>query len=307
MKTIVDIADGASALLINSIYNVATGGDFWESGGQISEAGSSTGIQLSVSAATVNIGGETITHGSQPVTLSATSGEYRSDIVYADSTGIGVVEGVEMAKLPQYNRFPSIWQPAPDNGSLVPGVPLWVVHVTPEDAASGDIASWQFQDHRLNASSLSPAEVATLLGNYDTSNGAVDTTVTNAQKLSGMGGDTRAASYGPTMFFETVPKQSPGSNHSFYVPASHEVHIFKWSVAASTGATGTNQRIQFGRYNLTEDKFVAEVSDVDGTNAVNQTFQSRGEPFAFRLDNQSQYEVSMTGTVWWGMTPAGTH
>lgn len=159
MNTIVDISEAADAFLINQLFSISTGGGYWESGGQISTGGSSTAIEMSIGSVTVNIGGEVITHGSQPVTLSATSGEYRSDVIYADSAGIDKVEGVEMPKIPTDNDFPNVWQPAPDNGSLVPGVPLWVVHVTPNDAASVDIESWQWQDRRINAA-VAHADVA---------------------------------------------------------------------------------------------------------------------------------------------------
>lgn len=249
MQTIIDTADAADSLWMNQIYTIAAGGDFWESGGQLSTAGSSTDIQLSVSSATVNIGGEPVSHGSQPVTLSATGGEYRSDVIYADSAGISKVEGVEMPKLPSGNQFPNVWQPAPNNGSLVPGVPLWVVHVTPEDAASADIASWQMQNRRMNAEEINTDAVVALLEDYGVAaNGPIQTTVQNSAEFGGRGHYEEL--YSRTGHVHTTQVSSGGetrSSDNILVPSGRAARL--WSVSVNT-ADGTESSDVFVGYRV---------------------------------------------------------
>lgn len=305
MKTTVNTADGADALLINQLYTIASGGDFWESGGALSTAGSSTSIQLSVSPVTVNIGGETVTHGSQPVTHSATSGEFRSDVIYADSSGVDVQEGVEMVKLPEGNSFPSIWQPTPDNGSLVPGVPLWVVHITPEDAASADIESWQMQNRRMNAQTLQPAAVASLLADYDVgANGAVQTTVEDTEHV----GNELSGRIKRNYFTVNVPSPGdtiPGTQADenylekrVTLPVNHRFRIWRTSLTSLDRLSLPNNiRLRVVRYTdsgVFESYVSAEPADydADGFAPIHNSADTSGaapnqQALGFRVENTS--------------------
>lgn len=301
METIVNVSDSADALLINQLYSVASGGDFWESGGQLSTAGSSTDIQLSVSSVTVNIGGQTITHGSQPVTLSATSGEYRTDVIYADESGVSALEGVEMAKLPQDNQFPSIWQPAPDNGSLVPGVPLHVVHVTPGDAASADIESWQTQNRRMNATTLSSARLASLLENYDVdAGGAVETTVTNSEQLAGRSAADWQQGLSASILTDTaISPDSFGTPHAFRVPTGYTLYIHRWGVMTGGGTTGSV------RIKLEEDEGSGWI-DRDSTDSASQTVEQSYGAGLFRWmprNLSADTTLNISATIAWGVYP----
>lgn len=299
MQTIIDTSDGADALLQNQLYTIAAGGNFWESGGSLSSGGSSSSIKLSVSSVTVNIGGDSVTHGSQPVTLSATNSDYRSDVIYADSSGIGKVEGVEMAKLPSDNQFPSIWQPAPDNGSLVPGVPLWVVHIQPSDAASADIASWQMQNRRMNAETINTDAVISLLEDYDTAaNGPVQTTVQNSAALGGQSAEDWQQTSSALTHAAEVPAGNRSVGPEMWVPAGYTLTVERCGVVSAERTGGASTRVRFYvRDQDTSPGTQVVVTDEPSVRTPNATLDggSGGKQVLIDLVNDTDTGLQLTG------------
>jgi hypothetical protein len=313
MQTILDNGTGADALWQNQIYEIAAGGDFWQSGGDVTPGSSSTDIEMSVSAVTVNIGGESVSHGSQPVTLSSPSSNPRCDAIFADSAGVDKVEGVELEKLPTDNQFPSIYQPAPDNGSLVGGPPLAAVFVEPEDSVSSDIESWQIQDRRMNGDLVTPADHVAAIEGYDTgANGPVETTTRNAARLD----DQPAGRIRRNYFSMSVPgehKPVPGTQASgdnyfekrVTLPPDHRFRLWRVSLASDGADPPSTLRARVVRlstegylYNRPDES----AYDTDGLGPVFNSAATFGrtdtqEQLAFRVTNTADVSESADGFV----------
>lgn len=137
MNTIVNGEEGAFALRLNQIVQAQTGQGYWISGGDCAPGTSSTEITVSVDPGTVSIGGQTVDFaGNDNLPLPAADSQPRVDVVSVQSNGnFSVTEGTPHSYAPTPGGSDpapfEFWEPSPDDGRNVTGVPLCYVLVEP--------------------------------------------------------------------------------------------------------------------------------------------------------------------------------
>lgn len=164
MDQIVDSGSAADALRINQLYQVQTRSGYWKTGGAVNPGSSTTQIEVDVEAGDAQVSGSAVSWSATSVALNAADTDPRVDVVYVRSDGtFGVATGTPHAYRPNTdeNGDPITpapfehWEPAPDDGGNVPGLPLACVLVKPSVTDSTDITTSEIQDRRLAASSNS--------------------------------------------------------------------------------------------------------------------------------------------------------
>ncbi|EMA42654.1 hypothetical protein C449_15968 [Halococcus saccharolyticus DSM 5350] len=183
-------------MLLNGIYTATSGGDYWKSGLEVTPNTTDTSsIYVDVSNGTINVGGEDVSLPSQKVELDPATNNPRIDVIEATANGVGVVKGNEAPKRPtdaedgQEGTFPNIWQPAPDDGTLVGGVLRAIVYVRPSVSDSTGITAQDIRNYDVQGISgdfvaqtnLQPSIEALDVDLAD----PLDTTVENSQNLGG--------------------------------------------------------------------------------------------------------------------------
>lgn len=184
METIVPSGTAADALRWNQIYQVQTEQAYWISGGDVTPGTASTQIEVDVASGQANINGTSVSWASNSVALSDANADPRVDVVYVQEDGsLAAVTGTPNAYRPNTdengNSFTPApfqhWEPAPNDGSDVLGLPLACVLVKPTTADSTDLASNEIQDRRLSTNT----ESGYVLGD-GTDNGTTTITVDDA-------------------------------------------------------------------------------------------------------------------------------
>lgn len=160
MDTIVTAGEAADALRINQIHQSITKDAYWVSGGDVTPGTASTQIEVNVASGEANINSTSVTWASDSVVLSAANNDPRVDVVYVQEDGtLTSVTGTPHSYRPNTdeNGDPFTpapfehWEPSPDDGSNVIGLPLACVLVKPTTADSTDLTSAMIQDRRLSA------------------------------------------------------------------------------------------------------------------------------------------------------------
>lgn len=161
MQQIVTAGTAADALRINQIYQVQRREAYWVSGGTATPGSASTQIEVDIEAGEAQFGGSSTSWATTAVALDSASGDPRVDVVYVQQDGsLGVVTGTPHPYRPNQDEdgnamTPSPfehWEPSPDDGGNVIGLPLCCVLVEPSMADSTDLTTSHIQDRRLTTS-----------------------------------------------------------------------------------------------------------------------------------------------------------
>lgn len=274
MRALYQNGHAITALAQNIEYTATSGGPFWQSGVAVTPNTTNTQqITVDVEPGTINVeitnnAGETVRKnvsiGEQSVTLSAVPDDPdtevgRIDVIYVTENGAAAVEGEVAPKRPTQaspfnddieGDFPGIWSPAPNDGSLVPGVARAIVHVTPQvsdstDLTDADIVNFDAQGSATSA--IGRDELRPAIEALDTDPNYLDVDVTNAGHV----GNTTANQLRRNYFtvelpgeFTTIPAASGGSpgeiSTGVVVPPDHRFTLWRFSMAERQGPTVEN-------------------------------------------------------------------
>lgn len=159
METIVTAGEAADALRINQIHQVQTGQAVWISGGSVTPGSSSTQLTVSVASGEATINDTSVQWASDTVGLDSASTQPRVDVIEVrEDASLHAITGAPNAYRPNTDEDGNTitpapfqhWEPAPDDGTNVLGMPLACVLVEPTMADSTDLTTDHIQDRRLD-------------------------------------------------------------------------------------------------------------------------------------------------------------
>lgn len=240
MKRLFNSGEGATALLNNIAYTTGVSGDHWLSGLQVTPNTTDTsGIYVDVANGVVNVNDTEVNIASQKVQLSAASNDPYIAVIYADSNGMGAIEGAEAARDPSGASFPNLWSPAPDDGGNVPGVARATVIVDPSVADSTDLTSGDIRNYNAQGvEAVTTDSLPTDIGNIPDGDLPLQTEAQSAATFGGEAPNTWRTDYQSiTLPSASGSLYSNGNGPPFYqvlipAPASHRLAIHRVTLIA---------------------------------------------------------------------------
>lgn len=319
MKALFSNSHAITAFAQNVAYTATSGGPFIQSGLTVTPNTTNTNaITVDVEAGVINVEstndqGETVREnvslGAQSVTLSAVPGDPdtavgRVDVIYATENGVDAVEGEVAPKRPTQagpfnddieGDFPGVWSPAPNDGSLVPGVGRAIVYTTPQvsdstDITGADIVNFDAQGTAANA--IGRDELRPAIEDIDTDPDALQTTVQNSEGLGGQPHQHWARDF----FSVSLPQNSQkiGANTTLQknitLPPDHELALWRTSLQSDSGVIENDVSLSVVRSdpdtaNIAVFSSSAEYEQKPGSALARTVGQSVTTQLFFRLNN----------------------
>lgn len=310
MERLYHSAEGATALLNNIAYTTGVSGDHWLSGLQVTPNTTDTsGIYVDVANGVVNVNDTEVNIASQKVKLSAASNDPYIAVIYADSNGMGAIEGAEAARDPSGASFPNLWSPAPDDGGNVPGVARATVIVDPSVADSTDLTSGDIRNYNAQGvEAVTTDSLPTAIGNIPDSDLPLQTETKETQQFDG----SYPNEYRRDSFSVTVPSpmdQVPANGFhrsAIALPPGHQLRLRRVTITDTTGSidAGITAEVSWsvGGGPITVYNSSNQFNEnADGTPLATVNGPSNGfKAVRFVLDNSADSESIPTSAAFFG-------